>query len=615
MLPIGAWCQENISDTLQFGEVVVTASKIPQPLRETTKPVLVIDRADIEQNAGKDLAQLLDEQVGIIINGAQSNPGKDKGLYLRGASSTYTLLLVDGIPVSDPSGVGGAIDLRLFALDQVERIEVLKGSQSTLYGTDAIAGVINIITRKKSPAPIALNAAVAGGSYGAFQAGGGLSGTLGKALNYFADYRRNQSDGISEATVPGGDADGFVQHAAQVRVNIPLGKALQIAPFFQYTDYKSDTDADAFTDGAGTYTSRLMHPGAQAQVQFGHFQATAAYGFTGSERAFNTEFGVFNYKGLFHQTDVFATYGFGKYYQLLGGINGQQFKVETDGDDADYKLWSPYLTLMLRNWHGLSMELGYRLNLHAVYGNNSTYSIAPAYRLNDRHKVFASYTTGFKAPTLDQLYGIFGANPHLKPEQSSTWEVAWASQWLDDRLQTQVTYFQRSIEDIILFFFFNGYTNAGKQNDHGAELELKWQLSPQWTIQGQYAYLDGEITSLTDLAKDTTFYNLIRRPKHRVGLGLQYHPMHPWSLQLHAQYNAQRDDYFYNPANFYTLETVKLSPYWLVNFRTDYQLFEDRLRLFVELRNITDADFTEIYGYNTLGFNVLAGVHFEWLKH
>ena len=136
-------------DTTFLDEAVVTANKYPNKTSLTGKVVTIITREQLEKSSGKDLSQLLTEQAGIFISGANSNAGKDKSVYLRGGYVSHTLITIDGIPVYDPSGIGGNFDIRNLAISNIERIEILKGSQSTLYGSDAIDGVINIITLKK----------------------------------------------------------------------------------------------------------------------------------------------------------------------------------------------------------------------------------------------------------------------------------------------------------------------------------------------------------------------------------------------------------------------------------------------------------------------------------
>jgi len=151
MITVSAKAQslnQAVSDSLELDRVVITASKMPQSERETTKPVQIIDRAEIEKNAGRNLSQILNQQSGIRVNDSFGAPSNGRILYLQGAAATNTLILVDGLAINDPSGTGGLFDLRLLSTENIDRIEILKGSQSTLYGTDAIAGVINIITRK-----------------------------------------------------------------------------------------------------------------------------------------------------------------------------------------------------------------------------------------------------------------------------------------------------------------------------------------------------------------------------------------------------------------------------------------------------------------------------------
>ncbi|HEX3386670.1 MAG TPA: TonB-dependent receptor plug domain-containing protein, partial [Mucilaginibacter sp.] len=156
-------------------DVVVTATKIDQKQSQTGKTITIITREELERSSGKTVSELLSEQADIIVNGAGSNPGLNKSIYLRGADNKYTLILLDGVLVSDPSGLGGAFDIRLLSIDQIDHIEILKGGQSTLYGSDAVAGVINIITKKNASRSPGINGVLTYGSYNTFKGSLGLN--------------------------------------------------------------------------------------------------------------------------------------------------------------------------------------------------------------------------------------------------------------------------------------------------------------------------------------------------------------------------------------------------------------------------------------------------------
>ncbi|WP_431212277.1 TonB-dependent receptor [Puia sp. P3] len=195
------------STVRQLDQVVVTATKSPKKLSETGKVITVVSREEIEHSSGKDLSQILNEQTGIIVNGSTSNPGKDKTIFLRGASDKYTLILLDGVPLNDPSQTGGQYDIRLIPVSQVDRIEILKGSQSTLYGSNAVAGVINIITRKGASGETTGHGTVSYGTYNTLKGSADLE-RKGKVFDYDLNYQYINTDGISEAKDTTGKA-GF----------------------------------------------------------------------------------------------------------------------------------------------------------------------------------------------------------------------------------------------------------------------------------------------------------------------------------------------------------------------------------------------------------------------
>ncbi|HSC36661.1 MAG TPA: TonB-dependent receptor plug domain-containing protein, partial [Chitinophagaceae bacterium] len=224
--------------TRQLDEVVVTANKFPQKESTTGKVLTVISRETLERNTGRTIAQVLNEQAGLIVNGSQNVLGTNQTIYMRGAGSANTLVLIDGVPANDATGISSEFDINHFSIDQVERIEILKGAQSVLYGSDAVAGVINIITRKQvSNKPIGFNATAAGGSYGTYKGTAGISGKA-DIITYNAQYSRLKSDGFSAAYDNIGsqhyDNDGYQQDEGSLNVSAQATKDWKLRVFGSY---------------------------------------------------------------------------------------------------------------------------------------------------------------------------------------------------------------------------------------------------------------------------------------------------------------------------------------------------------------------------------------------
>ena len=213
-------------------EVIITANKFPQKQSETGKVVDIITQEQLQKSFGKSLSEVLNQQPGLNINGADNNLGTNQTVYTRGASSANTLILLDGVPLYDASGISNEFDLNNFALDNIERIEILKGSQSTLYGSDAVAGVINIISKKGGKKPFNLNVDLSAGSYDTYKGSLSVSGTNGKGQTYFISYNKIYSKGFSSAYDSTGtnnfDKDGFNQDVFQLNYGLqPIQKNIR----------------------------------------------------------------------------------------------------------------------------------------------------------------------------------------------------------------------------------------------------------------------------------------------------------------------------------------------------------------------------------------------------
>ena len=598
----------QIADTLDLGEVVVTASKTPTPARETTKPVTVIDRQEIERHTGSSISELLNQQNGIIINGANSNPGKDKSVYLRGAGTQFTLILIDGFPVTDPSGEGGAFDLRLLPLESVERIEIVKGSMSTLYGSDAIAGVINIITKKAGEGAFNTTGKVSYGSFNTNEWALGVNGSS-ETVDYLVNLTRTQTDGISEAESPLGEKfsdDGFERNAISSQVSIKPLNGLKITPFLNYSEYDGDYDGGAFADADNRYEGTLLNTGARIQYNIGDFEIKEATTFTQTERKFTDGFGVFNPEASLLNSDLYATYNKFDNVRLLAGFNIQNLDFQLDGIDEGSQILSPYATVFLKSGFGLNGELGLRLNQHSEYGSNWTFNIAPVYNISNSVKLLASVSSGFKAPTLNELFGPFGANTDLKPQQSLTLDAGIEYRSLDGSFSASAIYFQRSIDDLISYDGAQGgYININEQNDSGIELSTTYSFFAT-TVTAFYNYMDGAITQAGE-EKD----NLIRRPDHNFGVNITQQLGADLSFNLGGQFVGERTDLFYNNSTF-SNDEVNLDSYVLLNANIQYKLLQDQLTVFTSINNLLDENYTEVYGFSTPGFQFKGGIQFSF---
>ncbi len=607
------YAQDSTKKTLD--EVVVTATKFPIKQSQTGKVLTVITSAQLQRSAGKDLSQLLNEQAGLVINGANSNTGKDKSVFLRGASSKYTLILLDGIPVTDPSGAGGAFDLRMLSIDQIERIEILKGSQSTLYGSDAIAGVINIITKKSGDKKIGAAGTASYGSYNTFKGNAVVNGST-KKLDYNVGYTYFNTDGISEATDKTGagnfDKDGYKENSFNATLGIKATDKLKISPFFRLADYKGKYDDDAFTDGTGKYSSKFINAGFISQYKLSKGAVTLQYGHVKTDRTFDGLFGKSFFKGRLDNAELFFNNDLSKYVQVLGGINFQQIKMldtTASKKNPSITMTSPYVSFYLHNLKGWNVEFGGRYNNHSKYGSNFTYSFNPSYLIDNSTKVFFNYSTGFRAPTLYDLYGKYGANENLKPEKSTSIEAGVQSVFAENKIELRAVAFDRRVKDAIVYGPSYTNINLDKQHDKGFEIEPAFIISKSLTIRTSYAFVDGKVTTNAG-AKDTTYFNLIRRPKHSLGVNISYQVTKDLFASANLKTFSKRTDLFFDPVTYET-STVELKSYALLDMYAEYKFMNGRLKLFADAKNITNSKYTEVYGFNTLGFNINAGLSFK----
>ena len=629
-------------DTSLLDEVVITANKYPNKTSLTGKVVTIITKEQLERSGGKDLSQILTEQAGVYIGGANSNAGKDKSLYLRGARVDHTLITIDGVPVYDASGIGSNFDIRNLSVDQVERIEILKGSQSTLYGSDAIAGVINIITKKVGMKSFGGNGLLSYGSNSSLRANAGINGKTG-IVDYNLTYSFFDTKGINEAisNSANADKDGFQQNSLQAGLGFQTAKNIRIQPYFRYNKIEGDIDQGSFTDELDyTYTQKSYRAGVRNEFAFGKTKLNVLYNYNHIDRLYIDDsvksqngFDKYSrgyYKGAEHFIDAYITTPVGgSSSKFTGGVDFRS--SNTDQKYSSVGFFGPYSTkysadslhqnqlglyaaLNINAKTGFNLELGNRLNIHSEYGSNYVFNINPSYLLNKKIKLFANLSSGYRTPSLYQLFSEYG-NKDLKPESAFTAEGGVQYFSTDNKFNGRVTAFNRNVKDVI-FFYFNPstfqsqYINQDKQKDHGAELELSFKPTKNISLKAFYSYVDGKITTVQN-GKDTTYFNLIRRPKHSIGLNAGVRINEKLFVSSNLSWFDKRKDAYFDATTFQTVR-VTLDSYILLDLYAEYAFCKNKLKVFADLRNIFDSKYSETAGFNTPGFNGYGGVRFNF---
>ena len=407
------FAQKDTIQTKVLDEVVVTANKLEQKQSSTGKVITVITKAQIEKNPGKTVAQLLNEQAGITINGALNNAGSVQTVYMRGASAGRTLLLMDGIPLNDPSTITTDFDLNLFSINDVERIEVCRGAQSTLYGSDAIAGVVNIITIKKDiRKPVNVKATVGFANKNTTKNNVQLFGKVDK-LTYTARFAQLKTDGFSSAYDSTGNKnfenDGYKGNAANASVQYQATSKLFFRTFIQHSYYKADIDASAFVDKRNYYIdNKVLNTGAGFNFKTDVWNVVGNYQYSQTRRHYDDNFSTGSatyatndYNGVGNYYELYASVKLNKNFTLLAGndyryanMDGRYYSSgfgPSAYKDTSMNQYSAYASALFSELNDkLHIELGGRYNKHSRYGNNNTYTFNPSYTISDAWRVFAS---------------------------------------------------------------------------------------------------------------------------------------------------------------------------------------------------------------------------------
>lgn len=596
-----------------LSEVTISAPKYPEKLARSGKVVSVISAEMIQANQGKSLGELLQQSVGISVVGARSAPGTNQEIYVRGANTGHVLLLMDGFPLNDPSHISSVMDWNLISLANIERIEILKGGQSTLYGSDAMAAVINLVTKKNAKG---LQVVLQAGGLGTQQEQISWSTTKGK--NQFQIQAQNYgTDGFSSAKIAQGkaEADGFKQQSWGLKWGRDMGKLGNLDFAYSSQLYQGNLDNGPFVDDRD-FTSKAVSHSFRVQYQLNKWTIRAFQDLIHREfRNDSTDipanawskYSLSTYAGLNQGIEAFVKIPVKENATLLIGSEFRRQKTEqNDFSISDYGPYSSpelsekqktqqivgsYATFQ-QSWGEVGYEVGTRWNVQSTFGNYFTYNLNPYWAISKTAKVFGNYYTSFKTPSIYQLASPYG-NLNLQPEQGKTIELGVEKKMKSWKIRAVA--FENQVNQGIVFQAmdtepFGKYQNISQQHTRGVEFEINYQTA-KFQADFNYTYLKGEMTD-----RDSTYSSLIRRPSNAWNLYLQAKLTNKWSVGLANQYVGQRTDYFYDEAT-YSVQPNPMSAYLWTDISIHYRI-NSKWKLSALLKNALNQEIMEITGYS-----------------
>ncbi|WP_309090092.1 TonB-dependent receptor domain-containing protein [Phenylobacterium sp.] len=596
--------------------LVVTASRRPTPAEEVGSAVTLFTADDIQrrqQRAAPDVLQL-SPGLNVVQTGG---PGGRTSVFIRGANANHTKVLIDGVDANDPSQ-GGVFDFGAVLTSDIERIEVLRGPQSGLYGSDAIGGVVNIVTAPPG-GPARLRARVEAGSLETFdQALGasGQAGPIGYAVN-LAHAFSGDSSTTPLSLVPAGRpvlSDSYENTTLSARLRAQPTDRLELNGVARFADSRLKFVSDeGFPSAPAAERSVQDAQGltARAEARFdalpGRLSLRAGAGATDYETRITSPGGFASWnKGDRLKGDLRADLTLPAGHSLILGAEAERERLTDQPTTYENDNRAVFAEAQTRPGAPVSLTASARLDDNDRFGSEATFRLAAAHTLTSTGTILrASYGTGFKAPTLTQLFvsfpdfGFF-ANPNLEPEESRGFDAGF-EQPLGENVRLGAAYFRQTIRNLITTnATFDSYANIGRARASGVEAFAEARLTPALTARIDYTYVE---------AKDRdTGLTLLRRPRHRLTAAADWAVTDALSLSatvIHVGSWIDGDRSF-------TVPRLKAPDYTIAHLAGEYRL-SDRLTAFARVENLTDEAYENPVGFERPGRAAFAGlrVRFE----
>lgn len=585
-------------------KIIVVASGVAQPADEVGRSVTVIDRAEIEQRQTVALSDLLATTPGVTV-ARNGGLGTATALSIRGAQSDQTLVLIDGIRVSDPSSTGGAFNFASLLAGSIERVEMLRGPNSVIWGSQAIGGVVNVTTLQGAQG-LHVRANAEGGSFGTFNGNAAIAGgndriTAGLTAGYLT------TNGIS-AAADGTEADGYRQFGATGNVQVTLAEGLALDLRGYYADGKVDLDGyapPAFTFGDTREYAKTQelygYAGLRHEAFGGRLRNRIGFTLSDIDRdGYNGDDSIaYRYRG---RAERYLYQGDAKLadpLRIVFGAEHEQSRIRYDegfGSTGRYSagITSVYGQAIVTPIAPVTVTAGVRNDDHSRFGNHWTWNADLAVRATADTLLHASYGEGFKAPTLYQLYSAYGFQG-LQPETARSYEAGVRQSLAGGKVALGATWFHRDADNQIDFnFATSSYFNLNKTRAEGIELEAVLRPVAAFTVRGNVTHVTAENRTAGSIGKD-----LPRRPRDTASVSADYR--FPFGLSLGGTVTMVGDSF--NDAG----NATRIDGYALAGVRAEMPVTK-MLSVYGRVDNIGDVRYQQITGYGTYGRAAYGGV-------
>lgn len=607
--------------------IVVTADRSPEPLSRVGSAISVLDAEEIRTRQTATVVDLLRTVPGVTI-ARNGGVGGTASVFIRGAESDQTVALIDGVKLNDPSSPGGGFNFGNLLTGNITRIEVLRGPSSVLWGSQAIGGVVNVITAQPTDA-LRINGRAEYGYRNTAQVVGNISGKVGPlSASGGAGYFR--TDGVSafDENLGGREKDGYRNFGANANVDLALSDAVSITARGYYSDGRAGIDGFApptfaFGDTLEYALTRefVAYAGLNAALFDGRFHNRLGFAFTETRRQNIDPAGVptetFAGKGRNERLEYQGTLEIVQSVQAIFGAEREisRFTASSFGGPvtvARAELDSGYGQLVVTPFTGLTATGGIRYDHHDRFGGATTFAASGVYSPNGGATTLrASYSEGFKAPTLYQLQGDY-SNAQLRPERAKGWDAGVTQRAPGGVAEVSATYFRRNSRDLIDFVScapplsgictnrpFGTYDNVARASSDGVELGLAVTPIEALRLQANYTYVDAENRSPgTNFGK-----RLARRPSQTVNALLDYR--WPFGLETGATLTHVGSS-FDDGGNSH-----RLQGYVLADLRASFPISKT-IVLYGRVENLFDEKYETTFRYGTPGRAAYGGVRLSY---